>query len=106
VFNHRRIHRFDEYGELLDDRYFAGTRQTVLRYMVEQMKEKGYVRRLEIDDDWTLHYNGSTYKFQLSVYGTYVGKRNAECLVGLLGTRPIYIQNNKSEVPLTSLASE
>jgi len=102
VYNHKQIRRFAEYGEILDDRYFANTRQTVLRFLVEHMRELGYVRRLDIDDDFTLEFSGENYSFKLSVYGVYIGKRRSQFIEGMLGTQPI-MRSSKSETPSSSL---
>ena len=40
--------------------------------------------------------NGKFYDFKLSVYGTFVGKRNAECLIGIDKNKPIFIPQSKS----------
>lgn len=63
------------------------------------MREKGYVVRYDIDPDFTIEYNGKLFKFGLSVYGVYVGKKQAQCLEGIDKNRPIMrsTQQNKSE---------
>jgi hypothetical protein len=63
--------------------------------LAQSMKETGYVIRLDIEPDWTLMYTGSHYEFILSVYGSYIGKRNAACIDGLDKNRPIYTPPNK-----------
>jgi hypothetical protein len=61
------------------------------------MKLQGYAPRLDIEPDFTIEYTGKAYEFKLSVYGTFVGKRNAECLTGIDKNKPIFIQQSKSD---------
>jgi len=63
------------------------------------MKLQGYSPRLDINPDFTIEYTGKTYDFILSVYGTFVGKRKAECLTGIDKNKPVYIQESKLKDP-------
>jgi hypothetical protein len=94
---HKRIKRFELSGQILDDTFIPRMRSEYIRLLSESMKETGYVPRFDIDPDWTLSYTGNYYEFRLSVYGSYIGKRNAECIDGLDRNRPIYTPQNKSE---------
>ena len=96
-FLHKRIKRFELTGQILDDRMIPKMKEEYTRVLEDSMKYSGYIRRLDIDTDWTIIYNGNHYEFILSVYGAYVGKRNALCLDGLDKNRPIYTQKSKSD---------
>ena len=63
------------------------------------MKLSGYVQRIDIDTDFTIAYNEKTetFDFELSVYGIYIGKKQAECIQGIDGTMVIPIRQNKSK---------
>jgi hypothetical protein len=93
---HKRIRRFELEGQILDDAYIPRLRDEYVRLLNTQMRMSGYVPRLDIDPDFSIDYQKNHYIFKLSVYGSYVGKRNAECIEGLNKNRAIYIQNNRS----------
>lgn len=95
-FMHKRIKRFELSGQILDDSFIPRMKREYVRLLSELMKESGYVLRLDIDPDWTIQYTGNHYEFILSVYGSYIGKRNAACIDGLDKNRPIYTHQNKS----------
>ena len=61
------------------------------------MRDSGYALRLDIDPDFTINYNKNTetFTFKVSIYGSYVGKKKIECVVGIDGTEVIYTQPNK-----------
>jgi len=94
---HKRIKRFELSGQILDDIFIPRMREEYIRLLSESMKETGYVPRFDIDPDWSLSYTGNYYEFTLSVYGSYIGKRNAACIDGLDKSRPIYTPQSKSE---------
>jgi hypothetical protein len=61
------------------------------------MRLEGYAPRVDIDPDFSIEYNGSSYNFILSVYGSFIGKKNASCIEGIDKNRAIYTAQNKSE---------
>lgn len=97
VFMHKRIKIFQLEGQIQDDRCIARMKEQYIRLLSDSMKESGYVIRFDIEPDWSLKYNGNYYEFLLSVYGSYIGKKNAACIDGLDKNRPIYTHPNKSE---------
>ncbi len=62
------------------------------------MKLNGYARRLDIDPNFTIYYNHDKdyYEFILSVYGTYLGRRQVEWIDGIDGTALVPTQKSKS----------
>jgi len=94
---HKRIKRFELSGQILDDSLIPRLRTEYIRLLSDSMKEAGYVQRYDIDPDWSLSYTGNYYNFVLSLYGSYIGKKSAECIEGLEGNRPVYTQKNKSK---------
>lgn len=93
---HKRIKRFELTGQILDDNFIPRMKHEYVRLIKETMRESGYAIRLDIEPDWTISYTGNHYEFILSVYGSYIGKRNAACIDGLDKNRPIYTHQNKS----------
>ena len=97
-FIHKSIKRFCLDGQIYDDAFLPRLKNEYINILNTQMKLQGYAPRIDIDPQFTIEYNGKLYDFKLSVYGTFVGKRNAECIEALDGSKPIYIQQNKSRM--------
>lgn len=95
-FMHKRIKRFQLSGQILDDSFIPRIKGEYIRILSDSMRDCGYVPRLDIEPDWTILYTGNHYEFILSVYGSYIGKKNASCIEGLDKNRPIYTPQNKS----------
>ena len=102
---HKRIKRFELTGQITDDIFIPRMREEYIRLLKETMRDTGYVMRLDIDPDWTVSYTGNHYEFILSVYGSYIGKKNAACIDGLDKNRPIYTPQSKSGESSTDLES-
>ena len=98
-FMHKNIKRFHLDGTIYDDSFIPRLKEEYIRILETQMKLQGYSPRLDIEPDFTIHYTGKAYDFILSLYGTFVGKRNSECLTGIDKNKPIFIQQNRSEGP-------
>lgn len=98
-FMHKRIKRFELRGQILDDSFIPRMKGEYVRLMTDSMRDQGYAIRFDIEPDWTISYTGNYYEFVLSVYGSYIGKRNASCIDGLDKNRPIYIPQSKSGEP-------
>ena len=96
-FIHRSIKRFYLDGQIYDDALIPRLQNEYINILNTQMKLQGYAPRLDIDPQFTIEYTGKSYNFKLSVYGTFVGKRNAQWMQGIDGTKPIYTQSNKSK---------
>lgn len=93
---HRRIKRFELSGQITDDCFLPRMRSEYIRLLNETMRDSGYVPRFDIDPDWSLSYTGNYYEFTLSVYGSYIGKKNASCIDGLDKNKPIFTPPSKS----------
>jgi hypothetical protein len=97
MFMHKRIKRFELTGQISDDIFIPRMKNEYVRLLADSMRDEGYVQRLDIEPDWSISYTGNYYEFVLSVYGSYIGKKNAACIDGLDKNRPIYTQQNKSD---------
>ena len=95
-FMHKRIKRFELQGQITDDSFIPRMKGEYVRLLSESMKDTGYVPRYDIDPDWSISYTGNHYEFTLSVYGSYIGKKNAQCIEGLDKNRPIFTPQSKS----------
>ena len=105
-FIHRSIKRFHLDGQIYDDALIPRLQTEYINILNTQMKLQGYAPRLDIDPQFTIEYNGKSYNFRLSVYGTFVGRKNAQWIQGLDGSKPVSIQKNKSETSLQDQESQ
>ena len=103
---HKRIKRFELTGQITDDIFIPRMKSEYVKLLNETMKDSGYVPRLDIEPDWSISYTGNHYTFILSVYGSYIGKKNATCIDGLDKNRPIFTPQNKSGESLPDQESE
>ena len=97
--HHRPIKRFSLDGSIHDDSAIPRLRSEYIRLLCAEMRLAGYVQKIEIDPDFTISYNESReiFEFKLSVYGIYLGKKQAEWIQGIDGTRVVPIQKSKSK---------
>jgi len=89
MISHKKIHRFHIEGEIYDESIIGRMKEKYISILEKSMRSKGYVRRYDIDYDFTISYNGKTFNFLLSVYGVYVGRKQAICLSGIDKNKPI-----------------
>ena len=92
---HRPIKRFSMDGKIISSTAFARMQAIYSEVLEEQMTDAGYVPRLDLDPEWTTSYNKSHYEFEISVYGTYVGRKRAKCLEGVEGGKPVYFHQSR-----------
>ena len=102
--HHKPIKRFGLEGTIYDSAHIDRLKTEYLSLIVLQMRERGYVPRLDIDYDFTLFYNqdNNDYSFKMSVYGIYLGARKAQKVKAVSDYRAIYektdIQEHRSRV--------
>ena len=89
MYSHRPIKKFGLSGEIYDDSDIVRLKDQYVFMVISVMKNHGYVPRYDIDPDFTIGYNGKTFDFKLSVYGVYVGKAKAKCIVGIDKNTPL-----------------
>jgi hypothetical protein len=98
--HHKPIKQFKLEGSIQDEAAIVRLKVEYIRLLNSEMRLNGYAPRLDIDPDFTIEYiqSSETFRFTLSVYGTYVGKRKAECIQGIDGTQVLMrIVKNKSK---------
>lgn len=98
-FHHKPIKRFSLNGVIHNDSLIGRLKDEYVRLLLSEMKISGYVPRIDIDTDFTIRYNekAETFNFELSIYGIYIGKKQAECIQGIDGTTVIPTQQNRSK---------
>jgi len=96
--HHKPIKRFSLEGIINDEASIARLKIEYIRLLTMEMRLTGNAPRIDIDPDFTISYNEDKeyFEFKLSVHGIYIGKRKSECIMGIDGTRVIYIQQSKS----------
>ena len=80
---HRPIKRFQVNVEFLDDSDIIRIRHQYESLLTHQMRDKGYVRVLDIDPAFSVEFTGETWKFLMTLHGIYVGKKKAWQLEGI-----------------------
>ncbi len=99
TFHHKSIKKFGIEGTLYDESHTDRLKREYLALVILQMKSEGYVVRADIDPDWTMSYISPAkgFKFKLSVYGSYIGKKKAQSVDRLYGYKPQYSSRAKSD---------
>jgi hypothetical protein len=95
--HHKPIKRFFLDGIIYDDSTIARLKTEYIKLLLSEMKSSGYVPRFDIDPDFTIRYNEKVeiFEFKLTIYGTYVGKKKINWIIGLDGTKVIFTQKSK-----------
>jgi hypothetical protein len=108
VFHHKVIKKFFLEGQIHDESAIPRLKDEYIRLVNTEMKYAGYVPRLDLSPDFTIEYveAKTIFKFKLTIYATYVGKKNSECILGIDGHTPIFIQKNKSNESLQAQESQ
>jgi hypothetical protein len=97
--HHKPIKQFTLDGNIHDDSAIGRLKIEYIRTIELQMRLTGYVPRLDVNPDFTIEYNEEKeiFTFNLSMYGTYVGKKKSEWISGIDGTVVVPILKNKSK---------
>ena len=74
---HKRIKRFQINVEFLDDSDIIRIKHQYENLLIHYMRDKGYVRMLDIDPAFSVEFNGETWKFLMTIQGVYVGRKKA-----------------------------
>ena len=75
--NHKQIKRFQVRVEFGDDSGIPRLRYQYESMLTHDMRSKGYARVLDIDTNFSVQFDGETWVFLMTLYGTYVGKKKA-----------------------------
>ena len=74
---HKRINRFQISVEFKDDSDMIRIKNQYQNLLVHDLRNKGYVRVLDIDTAFSVEFTGETWKFLMTLHGVYVGRRKA-----------------------------
>jgi hypothetical protein len=106
--HHKPIKIFKLDGSIHDEAAIPRLKQEYIRLLRIEMKLNGYAQRLDIDPDFTIQYNEAkeNFNFLLSIYGTYVGTRKSEWIIGIDGTEVLGTPQSKSSESLQDQESQ
>ena len=92
------LKRFSLDGTILDDSHIWQRKKDYIDLLGIQMRNLGYVPRLDFPVEFELQYNNRNYSytFMLAVYGVYVGERESEWIFGIDEEGPIPIPQSRS----------
>lgn len=75
--NHKNIKKFQVRVEFKDDSDMIRIRAQYESLLTQDMRGKGYLRVLDLDPSFSVEFNGETWVFLMTLYGVYVGKKQA-----------------------------
>lgn len=66
-------------GQFIDDSFALQTRVSSENFLDKVMRDKGYIKILDIDPNWSTWYDSKKdeWFFSMTIYGTYIGKRKS-----------------------------
>jgi len=104
--HHKPIKNFYLDGIIQDDSAIGRLKLEYIRLIKLEMKLSGYTPRLDIDPDFTISYNHKKkyYEFQITMYGTYIGKNKSQWTTGIDGTQIVPTHKSKSKESLQDQA--
>lgn len=82
-------------GKVQSSTAFSKVQEMYINLLEEKMRDQGYVPRLDIGMEWTTTRQKSHYDFEISLYGSYVGRKTAWVIDGIDNGRPISIRQSK-----------
>jgi len=96
-FNHKPIKHFMVDGAIKDEANVPRLKEEYIKLLIVQMRETGYVPRIDIEPSFTLDYNSEkeSFNFKLTIYGIFVGRKKTEWIIAVDGSRPISLQKSK-----------
>jgi len=82
-------------GKVQSSTAFSKVQEMYINLLEEKMRDAGYVPRLDLGMEWTTTRQKSHYDFEISLYGSYVGRKAAWAIDGIDNGRPISIRQSK-----------
>jgi len=74
---HQRIQRFQVRAEFNSDADIIRVRAQYESLLIQEMRDKGFVRVLDIDPSFSTSYENNIWSFILTMHSVYVGKKKA-----------------------------
>jgi hypothetical protein len=80
---HKRIKDFHIDGIIEDDADIPQIRERYESILVDMMRTQGYVPHLDVEPAFSLEYEEDRYRFLLTIYGVFVGRKKAKCYLAV-----------------------
>jgi hypothetical protein len=80
---HKRIKRFQIEFCSVDDTQIIKMKDLSEKTLTTQMRDAGYIRVLDIDPTLNIEFNGTTFRYLMTIHGVYVGKKQSWQLEGI-----------------------
>jgi hypothetical protein len=98
-YHHKPIKKFSLSGIIHDESAIGRLKGEYIRLIVSEMRLTGYVPRFDIEPDFTIDYNMKKkyFEFELTVHGSYAGRKQSTWIAGLDGHRAIYTPKSRLE---------
>jgi hypothetical protein len=77
MYHHKPIKRFQIDVEFNDDSDIIRLKNQYENMLTHKMRDQGYSRVLDIDTAFSVEFTGQTWKFLMTLYGIYTGRRKA-----------------------------
>jgi hypothetical protein len=77
MYQHKQIKRFNIDVEFKDDSDIIRLKHQYENMLTHKMRDKGYSRVLDIDTSFSVEFTGTTWRFLMTLYGIYTGRRKA-----------------------------
>lgn len=77
MYQHKQIKRFNIDVEFKDDSDIIRLKHQYEGMLTHKMRDKGYSRVLDIDTSFSVEFTGTTWRFLMTLYGIYTGRRKA-----------------------------
>lgn len=75
---HKQIKKFQICVKFKDDSDIIRIRNQYENLLSSDMRNKGYLRVLDLDPAFSVEFTGESWNFIMTIYGMYVGKRKAK----------------------------
>lgn len=87
---HKQPKRFGFSGKIDDDSSIPRLREEYERLILEEMEETGYVPILDFGPFFSTELSGGNYKFIISMFGMYVGRKKVCQYMGVDSNGRLY----------------
>lgn len=90
----RSIKTFEVVGTAIDQEAIIRIRAELEARLIEDMRTKGYVPVMDITPElyWEYQAGEGNFKFVIIIYGTFVGRKRALDILGMLGPHAIFFE--------------
>ncbi len=90
----RKIREFIIDGVAIDGETIIRLRPLVEEAAIQELRQRGYVPVIDKETELTWEYDKENNRFNywVKLYMVYIGKKKAYEILGMIGSRPIFIE--------------